>query len=55
MACGLQLMEGYQLNAPQLNPSAEDVGYARQQAQPQGDVFFHPLECPSLQIGYKPS
>jgi hypothetical protein len=49
----LQLMEGYQLNSLQLNPSAEDVEYARQQAQPQGDGFFHALECePTLQIGY---
>ncbi|KAL9406899.1 hypothetical protein Peur_003871 [Populus x canadensis] len=50
-----RLMEGYQLNSLQLNPSAEDVEYARQQAQPQGDGFFHALECePTLQIGYQP-
>ncbi|CAK7336140.1 unnamed protein product [Dovyalis caffra] len=50
-----RLMEGYQFNSLQLNPSAEDVGYARQQAQPQGDGFFHALECePTLQIGYQP-
>nr|BAM34478.1 MADS-box transcription factor [Alstroemeria ligtu subsp. ligtu] len=31
------------------------AGYAREQAQPQGDGFFHPLECePTLQIGYHP-
>ena len=47
-------MEGYQINSLQLNLSAEDVGFARQQAQPQGDHgFFHPLECePTLQMGY---
>ncbi|KAJ6961837.1 hypothetical protein NC652_000710 [Populus alba x Populus x berolinensis] len=50
-----RLMEGYHLNSFQLNPSAEDVEYARQQAQPQGDGFFHALECePTLQIGYQP-
>nr|AHY82573.1 MADS-box protein 6 [Lilium formosanum] len=31
------------------------AGYAAQQAQPQGNGFFHPLECePTLQIGYPP-
>ncbi|KAB5564830.1 hypothetical protein DKX38_004884 [Salix brachista] len=50
-----RLMEGYQINSLQLNLSAEDVGFARQQAQPQGDGFFHPLECePTLQMGYQP-
>lgn len=51
----LQLVEGYQVNALQLNPcGGEDVGYGRQSAQPQADHgFFHPLECePTLQIGY---
>ena len=57
VTCGpvlLQLVEGYQVNSLQLNPNAEDVGYGRQPAhQPQGDGFFHPLECePTLQIGY---
>lgn len=51
----LQLMEGYQVNTLQLNPSAEDCGYGLKPAQPQGDPFFHPLDCePTLQIGYAP-
>lgn len=46
-------MEGYEVNSLQLNLSAEDVGFSRQQAQPQGYGFFHPLECePTLQMGY---
>ncbi|KAF7150234.1 hypothetical protein RHSIM_Rhsim02G0101500 [Rhododendron simsii] len=53
----LELFEGAQLqvNSLQWNPSAQDVGYgSRQAAQPQGDGFFHPLECePTLQIGCK--
>ncbi|OMO60528.1 Transcription factor, K-box [Corchorus capsularis] len=51
-----RLVEGYQVNPLQLNPNAEDVGYGRQPPhQPQGDGFFHPLECePTLQIGYQP-
>ncbi|XP_058192802.1 agamous-like MADS-box protein MADS4 isoform X2 [Rhododendron vialii] len=52
-----KLFEGAQLqvNSLQWNPSAQDVGYgSRQAAQPQGDGFFHPLECePTLQIGYQ--
>ncbi|KAF2286473.1 hypothetical protein GH714_017180 [Hevea brasiliensis] len=48
-----RLVEGYQVNSMQLNPSAEDVGFGRQAAH--GDVFFHALECePTLQIGYQP-
>ncbi|KAF5726641.1 K-box region and MADS-box transcription factor family protein isoform 1 [Tripterygium wilfordii] len=48
-----RLVEGYHVHSLQLNPSAEDVGYGRQQAQPQGDGFFHPLDCePTLHIGY---
>ncbi|KAJ9709880.1 hypothetical protein PVL29_001386 [Vitis rotundifolia] len=48
-----RLLEGTQLNQLQWNPNAQDVGYGRQQAPPQGDGFFHPLECePTLQIGY---
>ncbi|KAF5746423.1 transcription factor MADS3 [Tripterygium wilfordii] len=48
-----RLMEGYHVHSLQMNPSAEDVVYGRQQAQPQGDGFFHPLDCePTLQIGY---
>ncbi|THG22845.1 hypothetical protein TEA_023158 [Camellia sinensis var. sinensis] len=47
-----RLVEGNQVISLQWNPSAQDVGYSRQQAQPQGDVFFHPLDCePTLQIG----
>ncbi|KAG6783108.1 hypothetical protein POTOM_012543 [Populus tomentosa] len=50
-----RLMEGYEVNSLQLNLSAEDVGFSRQQAQPQGYGFFHPLECePTLQMGYQP-
>ncbi|PON54966.1 MADS-box transcription factor [Trema orientale] len=50
-----KLVEGYQLSSLQLNPSgADDVGYGRQPPQPQGDVFYHPLELePTLQIGYQ--
>ncbi|ESR51234.1 developmental protein SEPALLATA 3 [Citrus sinensis] len=51
-----RLMEGYQVNTLQLNPSAEDCGYGLKPAQPQGDTFFHALECePTLQIGYQPA
>ncbi|KAH9708138.1 developmental protein SEPALLATA 3 [Citrus sinensis] len=47
---------GYQVNTLQLNPSAEDCGYGLKPAQPQGDTFFHALECePTLQIGYQPA
>uniref|UniRef100_A0AAU7LL70 MADS89 n=1 Tax=Hippophae rhamnoides TaxID=193516 RepID=A0AAU7LL70_9ROSA len=48
-----RLMDGYSL---QLNPCADEVGYGRQPDQPlpQGDGFYHPLECePTLQIGYQ--
>uniref|UniRef100_A0A5B7A3N5 Putative MADS-box protein AGL2 subfamily n=1 Tax=Davidia involucrata TaxID=16924 RepID=A0A5B7A3N5_DAVIN len=49
-----RLLEGNQVNSFQWNPSAQDVGYGGQPAQPQGDGFFHPLECePTLQIGYQ--
>ncbi|XWS34537.1 hypothetical protein CRYUN_Cryun21dG0047100 [Craigia yunnanensis] len=50
-----RLMEGYQVNSLQLNPNPEDVGYGQQPTHhPQGDGFFHPLECePTLQIGYQ--
>ncbi|XWS22792.1 hypothetical protein CRYUN_Cryun29cG0066500 [Craigia yunnanensis] len=50
-----RLMEGYQVNSLQLNPNPEDVGYGGQPThQPQGDGFYHPLECePTLQIGYQ--
>ncbi|KAG6592960.1 agamous-like MADS-box protein AGL9 homolog isoform X1 [Cucurbita pepo subsp. pepo] len=50
-----RLIEGYQVNALQLNQSADDMMYGRQQAQPPSDAFFHPLDCePTLQIGYQP-
>nr|USO21544.1 MADS-box protein MADS9 [Ficus carica] len=46
-----RLVEGYQLSSLQLNPGADDVGYGRQPAQAQGDIFFHPIECePTLQL-----
>ncbi|XAR64379.1 hypothetical protein NMG60_11024691 [Bertholletia excelsa] len=49
-----RLLEGNQVNPLQWNPSVQDVGYSQQPAQPQGDGFFHPLECePTLQIGYQ--
>ncbi|CAI0627361.1 unnamed protein product [Linum tenue] len=49
-----RLMEGYQINNTlQLNPGPEDYGRHQAHHQPQGDDFFHPLDCePSLQIGY---
>ncbi|KAI5679391.1 hypothetical protein M9H77_10341 [Catharanthus roseus] len=48
-----RLMEGNQISL-QWNPNPQDVGYGRQGGQPQGDGFFHPLECePTLQIGYQ--
>ncbi|KAE8698977.1 Agamous-like MADS-box protein AGL9-like protein [Hibiscus syriacus] len=52
-----RLIEIYQIDSLQLNPSAEDVGYGRQSAHhhPHDDGFFQPLECgPTLQIGYPP-
>nr|BAS04482.1 MADS box protein [Gentiana scabra] len=49
-----RLMEGNQLNL-QWNPNPhQDVGFGRQPTQPQGDGFFHALECePTLHIGYQ--
>ncbi|CAI0381287.1 unnamed protein product [Linum tenue] len=49
-----RLMEGYQIsNTLQLNPGPEDYGRHQAHHQPQGDGFFHPLDCePTLQIGY---
>lgn len=50
-------MEGYQVNALQLNQHAEEVGgYGHPppppHAQPHGEAFFHALECePTLQMG----
>ncbi|CAL1355060.1 unnamed protein product [Linum trigynum] len=51
-----RLMEGYQINNTlQLNPGPEDYGRHQAHHQPQGDGFFHPLDCePTLQIGYQP-
>ncbi|CAL0324924.1 unnamed protein product [Lupinus luteus] len=48
-------LEGYQINALQLNPSVEDMGYGRHPGhEPQGDHLFHQMECePTLQIGYQ--
>ncbi|WCJ38795.1 MADS-box transcription factor 1 [Euphorbia peplus] len=47
-----RLVEGYQINPMQLT-GQEEVGFGRQGGQPQGDGFYHPLECePTLQIGY---
>ncbi|KAF8399983.1 hypothetical protein HHK36_015856 [Tetracentron sinense] len=49
-----KLEEGSQGNALQWDPNAQGLGYGRQPAHPQGDGFFHPLECePTLQIGYQ--
>ncbi|GAB4839750.1 Agamous-like MADS-box protein mads4 [Ancistrocladus abbreviatus] len=50
-----RLLEANQATSLQWNPNGHDIGYGRQPAQPQGDGFFHPLECePTLQIGYQP-
>ncbi|CAK9144326.1 unnamed protein product [Ilex paraguariensis] len=49
-----RLMEGNQLSSFQWNPHAQDAGYGRQLAPPQGDAFFHQLESePTLQIGFQ--
>ncbi|KAK4486061.1 hypothetical protein RD792_008726 [Penstemon davidsonii] len=47
-----KLMEGSQISL-QWNPNAIELGYGRQEAQPQGDGFFHPLDEPTLQIGFQ--
>ncbi|GMH15110.1 hypothetical protein Nepgr_016951 [Nepenthes gracilis] len=48
-------LEVNQVTSMQWNPNVHDVGYGQQQAQSQGDGFFHPLECePTLQIGFQP-
>nr|ABQ85951.1 MADS-box transcription factor SEP-like 2 [Trochodendron aralioides] len=52
-----RLEEGSQANAHQWDPNAHGMRYGQQpaHAHPQGDGFFHPLECePTLQIGYQP-
>ncbi|KAL5552636.1 hypothetical protein UlMin_040037 [Ulmus minor] len=51
-----RLVEGYQLNSLQVNPSADDGAYVRHPAAQasQENVFYHPLDCePTLQIGYQ--
>nr|ALM95519.1 SEPALLATA-like protein 3 [Nigella damascena] len=50
-----RLEEGSQTNPHHWDPNMHGgpVGYGRQQAQAQGEGFFHPLDCePTLQIGY---
>ncbi|GAA0162138.1 MADS box transcription factor [Lithospermum erythrorhizon] len=48
-----RLMEGSQISL-EWHPNVQDVGYGRQVTHPQGDAFFHPLDCePTLQIGYQ--
>ncbi|XXG49843.1 hypothetical protein AAC387_Pa02g3906 [Persea americana] len=48
-----RLEEGMQENP---NHAWDPNGYVRQQAPPQSDGFFHPIECePTLQIGYQSS
>ncbi|XP_023534800.1 agamous-like MADS-box protein AGL9 homolog [Cucurbita pepo subsp. pepo] len=50
-----RLVEGYQVNALQLNQSGDDMMYGRHQAHPPPDAFFHLLDAePTLQIGYHP-
>ncbi|XP_068665648.1 agamous-like MADS-box protein MADS4 [Aristolochia californica] len=51
-----RLEEGNQPNPHQAwDPNQHALGYGRQPGQPQGDGFFHPLECePTLHIGYQP-
>ncbi|GAB2214385.1 hypothetical protein Droror1_Dr00018728 [Drosera rotundifolia] len=47
-----RLVEANQATAIQWNIGGHDMGYVQQPGQPQGDGFFHPLECePTLQIG----
>ncbi|KAL9257645.1 Agamous-like MADS-box protein MADS4-like protein [Drosera capensis] len=47
-----RLVEANQMTAIQWNTGGHDMGYVQQPGQPQGDGFFHPLECePTLQIG----
>nr|AEE60891.1 MADS-box protein 5 [Paeonia suffruticosa] len=51
-----RLLEGNHINSLPWNPNSHEMGYSRHQAQPQGDAFYHPLDCePTLQIGsYQP-
>uniref|UniRef100_D6MKF4 Transcription factor n=4 Tax=Lycoris longituba TaxID=272140 RepID=D6MKF4_9ASPA len=45
----------HQTNQQVWEANATAMGYGRQSNQPQGDEFFHPLECqPTLQIGFQP-
>ena len=50
----MQLEEGMQANPQVWDPNGHPVTYGRQQAPPQSDGFFHPLETcePTLHIGY---
>nr|QCT25556.1 SEPALLATA 3 [Allium cepa] len=50
-----RLEETNQANQQQVwEANANAMGYARQQNQPQGEDFFHPLECqPTLQMGFQ--
>ncbi|XP_058093173.1 agamous-like MADS-box protein MADS4 [Magnolia sinica] len=50
-----RLDEGMQANTHQAwNHNPHAMEYIRQQGPPQGDGFFHPLDCePTLQIGYQ--
>nr|ABC70707.1 MADS-box transcription factor [Asparagus virgatus] len=52
----VQLEETSQTNQRQVwEANANAMGYNRQPSQPQGEEFFHPLECqPTLQIGFQP-
>ncbi|XP_073013701.1 agamous-like MADS-box protein AGL9 homolog isoform X2 [Typha latifolia] len=51
-----RLEEYSRANQQQLwDPRAHAVEYSRQATNPQGDVFFQPIECePTLHIGYHP-
>lgn len=49
----VQLEESSQANQQVWEANANAIAYNRQPNQPQGEEFFHPLECqPTLQIGY---
>ncbi|KAJ8648919.1 hypothetical protein MRB53_001942 [Persea americana] len=52
-----RLEEGMQANPQVWDPNGHPVTYGRQQAPPQSDGFFHPLETcePTLHIGYQPA
>lgn len=49
----MQLEETSQANQQVWEANANAIGYSRQPNQPQGDEFFHPLDCqPTIQLGY---